>query len=78
LYSSMKTINTSQNLVIPNKWDGKDLKSQELLENLNSVSTEQISTISEEINEKKSIEKKNEEKGKRDGKKLKIAWKLMR
>ena len=46
----MKTINTTQNLVIPNKWDGKDLKSQELLENLNSVSNEQINTISDEIN----------------------------
>ena len=56
----MKTINTAQNLVIPNKWDGKDFKSQELLENLNSVSNEQISTISNEINEYQEYREKKQ------------------
>ena len=40
----MKTINTSQHIVIPKKCE-TGLKSQELVDNLNSVSTEDIKTI---------------------------------
>ena len=53
----MKSINTSQNIIIGKKWDWKKLKSQELLENLNSVSNEEIGSISSEI-EAKIKEKK--------------------
>ena len=51
----METINTSQQIIIPNKWDSKDLKSQELLENLNSVSDEEISAIWDEIDTNKIV-----------------------
>jgi len=53
----MKSINTSQNIIIGKKWDWKQLKSQELLENLKSVSNEEIGSISGEI-EAKIKEKK--------------------
>ena len=48
----MKTINTTQNIIISKKWEWKKLKSQELLENLNSVSNEEIGTIGDEIDAK--------------------------
>ena len=44
----MKTINTSQHIIIQKKWETW-LKSQELVENLNSISEWDIKTIWEEI-----------------------------
>ena len=58
----MKSINTSQNIIIGKKWDWKQLKSQELLENLNSVSNEEIGSISDEIEAK--IKEKKEKRRK--------------
>ena len=55
----MKSINTSQHIIIPKKWD-TGLKSQELLENLNSISNEEISAISNEINENKEQKEEKE------------------
>jgi len=47
----MKTINTSNHIIIPKKWD-KELKSQELLDNLNSVSEEDIKKAWAEVESK--------------------------